>query len=216
MPSPQHLIFDFDGTLIDSAPSILAGFAAALAEQKVEAKLPLDKSLIGPPLKETLRRISGQDDEAVLQALIDAFKAHYDTEGYKASAVYEGVPEMLRALKAAGYTLHIATNKRLLPTEKILAYLGWTPLFDTIYALDKVSPAFANKGAMIGGQLAAENIPATDALYLGDKAEDGHASDANTLPFIAVAWGYGDFVNGEMRPHWRLAQTPAGVSALLG
>lgn len=193
----KHIVFDLDGTLIDSAPSILAGFAAALAEHGISPALPLNDTLIGPPLKETLKRLTGRDEAELIEALAQAFKAHYDTSGYQASAVYPGIPELLQSLRAQGYTLHIATNKRLLPTEKILNFLAWDSYFANVYALDKVSPAFANKAAMITGLLQTAAIDPLQAIYVGDKAEDGEAAHANQLPFIAVHWGYGDFSGNE-------------------
>ena len=64
--SISDVIFDLDGTLVDSAPSILLCLAEALASQGIAPIFPLSSSLIGPPLHETLRNISGcKDDDTI-------------------------------------------------------------------------------------------------------------------------------------------------------
>ena len=68
--SPQAILFDFDGTLIDSARSILAGFELALAREGLQAAVPLSASLIGPPLPKTLAKLAGTEDPAVITRFI--------------------------------------------------------------------------------------------------------------------------------------------------
>lgn len=189
------LIFDLDGTLVDSAPSILAAFGAALDEAGVRPRVPLESGIIGPPLKETLAILAGSDDPAVVEPLAAGFKRHYDETGYQQTKVFPGVADMLENLAARGADLHIATNKRLLPTERILGWLGWRPWFRTVYALDMAGRGFRDKSAMIAGQLGDLALSSTSACYIGDRAEDRHAAERNGLPFIAACWGYGGFAD---------------------
>ena len=215
MPRYQHILFDLDGTLIDSAPAILASFREAFARASVTPARSIDDSVIGPPLDETLRLLSGSDDAALLARLADAFKTSYDSTGYRATAAYAGVGEMLAGLAAAGLTLSIATNKRILPTRLILEHLGWNGHFAHVYALDLFSPRLPHKAAMIARLLADEAIPATEAIYIGDRSEDGESADANHLPFVAVTWGYGSLEAEEMRAGWRAAAEPWALLKLL-
>ena len=187
----KTVIFDLDGTLIDSSKSILAGFAGAFAAEGRQPVRPLTADVIGPPLKATLALLAGSDDPVLIERLADQFKAHYDSEGYKKTTVFEGVPEMLATLHERGVPLHIATNKRLLPTQKILAHLGWIRFFGCVRALDAWSPAAAHKADMIGRQLGELNLTATDTIYVGDRKEDADAAAANGMPFAFAAWGYG-------------------------
>jgi len=192
-PTPRtgpHILFDLDGTLIDSAPSILAGFATVLARHAIEPQVPLDRNLIGPPLLPTLQRITGVDDPATLQAMAMTFKTSYDTEGYRHTAVYPGIDAALRAL-AQQATLYIVTNKRIHPTRLILDHLGWAALFNGVYAQDAFEPPLLSKAAVIGEVLAKHGIDPADALYIGDRAEDGEAATANGLAFAWATWGYG-------------------------
>lgn len=205
----QHLIFDLDGTLIDSAPSILHCFELAFTSTNTALVTPLTQDVIGPPLMETLKRLSGSEDVALLDSLAVAFKQHYDTEGYQQSVVFEGVTTMLQQLQTQGYQLYIATNKRFYPTEKIMAYLGWNTFFNGVYALDYFQPALKSKAEMIGQVVKAHGLPIKDCLYIGDRLEDGQSADANQMDFALVSWGYAGEV-AQCKPYWyRCAQVEA-------
>lgn len=190
MPRITTVIFDLDGTLIDSSRSILAGFAAAFAESGRQPVAALEPGIIGPPLKETLALLAGTADPAVVDPLAEGFKRHYDSEGYKATEVFPGVPEMLAGL-AARYPLCIATNKRIGPTRKIIAHLGWLEHFRQIHALDGFAPPARNKREMIARILAANDFAPAATLYVGDRDEDEQAAAGNGLPFAMACWGYG-------------------------
>jgi phosphoglycolate phosphatase len=215
MPRYSHILFDLDGTLIDSAPAILASFRDAFARAGIAPVVAIDDSIVGPPLVETLQLLAGSTDAALIDRLADGFKASYDTEGYKATAPYAGVGEMLAGLKAAGLRLAIATNKRIHPTRLILEHLGWLGHFEHIYALDLFSPRLPHKAAMIQRLLADHAIPTATSIYIGDRSEDGESADANRLPFLAATWGYGSIAPAEMPPHWRAVATPAAMQAAL-
>jgi phosphoglycolate phosphatase len=205
----QSVIFDLDGTLIDSSPSILKCFGQVLNEHGLTPLVPLNDALIGPPLRQTLVNLTGATDSAFLDRLVDGFKACYDTEGYKEARVYDGVEAMLVQLAESGITLAIATNKRRIPTLKILEYLGWERYFRVVGTLDTSFPPHADKAAMIHSLLNELSISAAASLYLGDKLEDGKAADANKMPFIAAGWGYGEWNVGTISADWNLVDSPA-------
>lgn len=210
-----HILFDLDGTLIDSAPAILASFRKAFASTGIAPVHAIDESIIGPPLTEALQILAGSTEPALIARLAEAFKASYDSDGYKATAAYAGVGDLLGELAAAGLKLSIATNKRIHPTRLILAHLGWSDYFANVYALDLFTPRLPDKAAMIGRLLADRGIPREQAIYIGDRSEDGESADANGLPFIAVTWGYGSLTAAEMRAEWRSTARPEALGALL-
>jgi phosphoglycolate phosphatase len=215
MPAPAHILLDLDGTLIDSAPAILASYRAAFADCGLEPACAIDQRLIGPPLSETLRLLMGRDDEVLGQRLAHAFKQRYDSTGFRQTVAYAGVDTLLAQLRAAGRKLHIATNKRLHPTRLILAQLGWNDYFASVYALDMSTPRLPDKATMIGRQLVEQGIARSTAIYIGDRTEDGLAATANGLPFIGATWGYD---NGTVAPNpaWQVANTPSALLRLLG
>lgn len=211
VPTLKTLIFDLDGTLIDSAPGILTCFRAVLAEHGIAPQLPLDARLIGPPLAETLVRLGGFDDASAIAPLIDSFKRYYDVDGVRATPAYPGVPGLLDGLRNFGIDLHIATNKRLAPSLSILDRLGLRQYFTSVYALDMATPRIADKASLIERQIVEQGIAGNGIAYVGDKDEDGIAAAANDLPFIAAAWGYGDFAAAPTSAGWRRAESPTAI-----
>lgn len=210
---PKHLLFDFDGTLIDSAGGILASFAAVLARYGRQPAVALERSLIGPPLRETLRTVSGCTDDAELDRLVAAFKDDYDASGYLKTQAYPGVAAALAQLHASGAALFIVTNKRLVPTTRILAHFGWERLFQGVFALDGTVPPAANKAALLAQVIAQRKIDAARATMVGDTPEDHAAAARNGLRFAAAQWGYGRFDEATLAMVQAL-QTPAEIARL--
>ncbi|KAI5913270.1 HAD family hydrolase [Thauera sp. 2A1] len=215
MPLYPHVLFDLDGTLIDSAPAILASYREAFAAAGRAPVMPIDAGIVGPPLLETLEMLTGSTDPVLIAELAAHFKASYDTTGYLQTAAYDGVGDMLTRLAAGGCRLAIATNKRLHPTRLILQHLGWAGHFDAVYALDMFEPRLPDKATMIARLMADRGIARDIAVYVGDRSEDGESADANHLPFLAATWGYGSLDAAEMAPHWRAVTSPAALAELI-
>lgn len=210
-PATGAWIFDFDGTLVDSAPGILAVYDTVLQEAGLAPAFPLETSLIGPPLQETLMRISGCTESDVIQHLAERFKQHYDTAGVLATRAYPGVDAMLDKLAAAGHSMHISTNKRLSVTLSMIEHLGWQPHFISVYALDMLQPRLPGKAQLLAKQLAEQGLAAAQTCYVGDKREDGVAAQANRLTFHYAAWGYGDLQQDHLIPGWHWLDDPANL-----
>ncbi len=185
------ILFDLDGTLIDSSPGILASFGRVLAAHGLQPAVPLEASLIGPPLATTLRQVSGTHDEALLARLVEAFKQDYDTAGYRSTEVFPGVAAGLAQLAAAGAHLFIVTNKRMAPTRKILDALGLARHFAGIHTRDETEPMAPSKAAVTQRVLERYGIDRGRACFVGDSDEDATAARENGLRFIHAAYGYG-------------------------
>ena len=186
------IVFDLDGTLIDSAPGILASCEAAFKALNLTPCETPSASLIGPPLHWILERLLGRPDPTLLAALSAAFKSHYDTEGYKQSQAYPGIAQLLNDLKERDIALYVATNKRATPTASILHTLGWTARFQGAYSLDSVSPPLTRKGLLLKHLLAQERLNESTTLYVGDRDEDRVAAQEAALEFSMACWGYGE------------------------
>lgn len=196
-----HILFDFDGTLVDSAPAILACFSRVLQAHGLTACRAIDASLIGPPLRQTLATLSGQSDPALLDTLSASFKDIYDTQACLETPAYADCQASLERLSELGFTLAIATNKRLLPTRKIIAALGWEGLFAEVFASDSYPARYTDKAGMIAALLHDAAIAPQAAIYVGDTEQDGRAAAANAVDFWPVAWGYGRFASQEQPLH---------------
>ena len=185
------VIFDLDGTLIDSSPGILESFEGAFSALNIEIQRPLNSSIIGPPLYESLKLLSGLSDKSVLDKLAEHFKLYYDSEGYKKTIIYPGINTMLSDISFLNrFNVYIATNKRILPTRKILKLFNWGSVFDEIFALDSFSPPLASKGKLIARILDVKNISNENVIYIGDREDDKLAAKENNVLFEMVSWGF--------------------------
>jgi phosphoglycolate phosphatase len=187
------IIFDFDGTLIDSAPGILATFSAVLNAAGIKPTVPLDATLIGPPLQPTMSKLAGQIEPVKLEALVEEFKRLYIDIGVAHTPAYPAAGTTLKQLLARGKTLYLATNKRAQPTLALLDKFGWTNHFRRIYCIDSQQPAFANKTAMLQQLLLENQLAPERCLYVGDTRGDYLAANACGIRFVAAQWGYEDW-----------------------
>ncbi len=187
----KSIVFDLDGTLIDSSPSILASISSAFEQLEIQPTRQLSQDLIGPPLAETLANLLSAQHIGRLPELMEKFKKKYDESGYRNTIVYKGVPTMLQRLYNNKLNMYIATNKRLIPTNRIVNYLGWDGFFKKIYTLDKYSPPLLKKATMLQHVHDDLSIGSREIVYVGDRLEDAEAAKNCGLYFLWAEWGYG-------------------------
>lgn len=208
-PRIRSVIFDLDGTLIDSAASITAGLDIAFRKAGVLPALPLNPCLVGPPLGEIMQKLVGKQIHIDMDVLALNFKSYYDSEGFKASIPYPGVQGLLDGLTQMGIAIYLATNKRMVPVLKILEHLGWTPIFNRVYTIDKFNDSpFNSKVTMIEALIESESIKKECALYVGDRMEDFESAFANGIDAVLVNWGYGDFESNSTIDGIQYANSP--------
>jgi phosphoglycolate phosphatase len=187
----SDVLFDLDGTLIDSAPAILATLRLVLDRHGIEPVIPVDRRLIGAPLIPMLTRLTGITHEEELAPLAATFRTAYDEVGLTATVAYDGLGEVLESMARRGHRLYVVTNKRDLPTRRILALLGIAQRFAAVYALDTMAPPAREKGELVGTLLAAHQLDASSCVMVGDTVEDAAAAYANGIAFMAATYGYG-------------------------
>jgi phosphoglycolate phosphatase len=188
------IVFDLDGTLIDSAPGIAASLAHAfLAADRSFAEPSVDavRKAIGPPIRVIARRIEPSLTDAELTRIEPAYRAHYDTRGWRQTLLYEDVAERLATLRSQGLRLFIVTNKPHFPTHSILNHLHIGALFDATLSRDSQSPVFTNKSAMLSTLLKTNILNPAATLMVGDTSEDQEAAHSNEMRFLHVTYGYG-------------------------
>jgi phosphoglycolate phosphatase len=186
--SPDLVIFDLDGTLTDSADGIVSSFRHALGE--IGAPVPegdLSRKLVGPPMHHTLSAMGLGDraDEAIA-----AYRADYTTRGWAMNSLFDGIPDLLADLRAAGVRLAVATSKAEPTARRIIEHFGLDQHFEVIAgaSLDGVRASKADVVAHALAQL--EPIPAR-VLMVGDRAHDVEGASAHGIDTVVVEWGYG-------------------------
>lgn len=192
LTKPLAILFDFDGTLIDSSQGILNSFQRILVSRGIEPTIPIDHHLIGPPLAQTLMRLTGLRDQEQITTMTIAFKSIYDNEGYQITQPYPALAKTLEHLLKSGQQLFIVTNKRRKPTLQIISLLNLGKYFAGIYTLDSQHPPATNKADLVDHLLAEQRLTNQDCILVGDSGEDAAAAAAHGIPFIAAAYGYGD------------------------
>ena len=163
---------------------------AALKELNIKSKVILSKELVGPPLLEILKVVCGTHDKEILKKLEEKFNCIYDEIGFKHGKPYNGVRELLQYTKEKGYRICLVTNKRLIPTEKILEHFNLRKYFLRIYAIDSLGSKFIDKTEAIARLLKEEVINPANAVYVGDRQEDYDAATNNKVKCLIVDWGY--------------------------
>jgi len=134
------VLLDLDGTLVDSAPAILSALRGACVACGVTPLVPLDAALIGPPLRTMIERLVGEKGSPVTARLEEAFRDTYDQTGYLDTIAYPLLHDALRRLRATGHSLALVTNKRRVPTLKILDLFDLAHEFDAVYTVDSFPP----------------------------------------------------------------------------
>jgi phosphoglycolate phosphatase len=189
---PQCLLFDLDGTLLDSLPGIAYSVAAAFNAAGLPEPTSDLRRFIGPPIRTILSRAATTEDSALLDTLERAFRASYDTEGWRKTPCFPGVLEVLASMKGAGHRSFVVSNKPRHVSCKILAMQGILDHFEQIYTRDSTEPPYASKAAMLKALLADHRLDSKDCVMVGDTMEDADAAALHRISFIFMEHGYGD------------------------
>jgi len=214
-------VFDLDGTLVDTAPDLLATLNIILEREGRDPIEPqLLRRLVGRGARvliaEAFRLTGDPLDPARLEELFDFFLADYTSHVAAASHPFPGVVETLERLKAEGVRLGVLTNKPHGPTAALVRELGLEAYFGAVFGQGKrpyLKPdprIFADVLAELGGGA---------GLMIGDSITDVQTARAASVPVILMSYGYtpepaavlgADLVLDDFR------QVPAAAKRLLG
>lgn len=189
----MHVLFDLDGTLIDSRPGIFEALRRSLSRCGIAPSVAIDGRLIGPPLRSILQTVAGSETTSVIDRLEAVFCEEYDAWACLESRAYSGMGALLALLGSRGCVSHLVTNKRLFPTRRILGALGWEPYFASINTLDSFEGVL--RKAQVVNRMMASGSVSFPAVLVGDSADDAQAAQENGLSFFWVSWGYGELVS---------------------
>jgi len=191
MTKTHSVLFDLDGTLVDSQPGIVASCLAALCALGHKPDEALDvKRLIGPPLEDVMTvLLQSYGDDRVGEAVV-AYRRHYGESGLLGSEPYPGIVNALREIRQAGLRLYLATSKREAFARRILQHLELATYFDGVYG-SVPGGKLDHKPELLAHILSEENIAASRSLMVGDRQHDIIGAHAVKMRSLGVLWGYG-------------------------
>lgn len=186
----KNIIFDFDGTLVDSLSGIEISVREAIKNVFPNKKISNLRSLIGPPVEEVFASLLGEVEPILLARLVDEFRNHYDSMGFKKTVPFNQVEDTLKLLKENGVNSLIATNKPIKATIAILEWLALDQLFIDVISRDS-EPFFNSKTEITAFLLEKHDLNHKNTLYVGDSIDDALAAQALGLKFLYAQYGYG-------------------------
>jgi 2-phosphoglycolate phosphatase len=185
------VIFDLDGTLVDTAPDIAGALEATLAGVGVTAP-PLDavKTMVGDGARELIRRaLAAAGADGDLDALHAAFLAHYRAHVSDRSAAYPGVTEALDALQTAGVACAVITNKPGDIARHLLQDLSLASRFVAVIGDGDGFPRKPDPGAALSLIAGVGTQPARTTV-VGDGLPDVRLARTLGARAISATWGY--------------------------
>ena len=221
MTSAPTLVFDLDGTLVDTAPDLINALNFVLDREGLPP-VPLQsaRNMIGAGARKLIERglelegrVAGIDDISRLTAdFIDYYAAHIAD----ASRPFDGLEGALDDLQALGYRFAVCTNKLEWLSKRLLDQLGLSSRFSAIcgadtFGISKPDPAILQQTILrAGGQL-------SSAIMVGDAGPDIGVARRAGVPVIGVEFGYTDVPMANLKPdrlinHMR--ELPAAVRSL--
>ena len=209
------IAFDLDGTLTDPASGLVKSFAYALDRMGIDYG---DRSslvqFIGPPLYSEWKRLYRLSDEEADRAL-RTFREYFAEYGWWDNRLYDGIPEMLSALRAAGKTLLVATSKPEHFAKDILKLFHIDVYFDFVAGAltEKIRET---KAEVLSYALDAfPDIPRERCILVGDRRYDAEGAALCGIDSLGVLYGHGSREELLSSGFTALAETVGDVARLL-
>jgi len=216
VPHFDTVLFDLDGTIIDSAPGIVQSIAHTL--RAMDRPVPPMKELlhwVGPPLPQSFESRGGIEPDRVDEA-VSIYREQYLNVGAYDAKIFDGMGAILRDLRAEGRHLAIATSKPTTPATLMLEHFTLVPYFSVIAAAaddeSRGEKHLIIDDALTG--LANLGIDPSRVLMVGDRIHDIEGARQHGIPCAIVRWGYG--TSDEWAHAEHQIDTPRQLRALLG
>lgn len=189
------IIFDFDGTLVDTAPDIAFHANAVLKEFGLEAQsIEMVKKAVGRGIHELLKDLGIKADSATLERAVTSFKKRYRQLPVIETKPYPGIHEVLSG-SLKNIRKAIVTNKPYELTAKILKLLSMESFFEMVIGLDMQYPAKPDPSS-VRSVMDHFSVTPSSTLFIGDSSVDAETSRNASIDFGWAEYGYDRLDNG--------------------
>jgi pyrophosphatase PpaX len=205
----RGLIFDFDGTLVDSYPLIEAAFAHVMRTHRLDdAARLLFRQSRGLPLPEQMKRVAPQTWEE----LVATYRSVDSTLGH--ARVFRGIPTLVRKLRQAGIPMGVVSCKRRALVEAELEASGLRRFFDVVIGFEDVTPPKPAPDPLLAA-MASLGLSRSNSVYVGDSMVDLQTGRAARVRTVLAAWGLTPELRAAFRRHRLWATRPSEMLALV-
>ena len=205
------VLFDLDGTLVDSAPGIHSSLRVAAAALGLPEPTPAQlRAMVGPPLQDGFALVLGVAGADVDRA-VAAYREHYAAGAMLEAPPYAGIPELLDRLRADGVTLAVTTSKPEPFAVRILGHVGLLDRFASVHGAT-LDGAVRHKEQVVAAALTLHPRGRTPVL-IGDRAQDVLGAAAHGLPCIGAGWGPAEDGELERAGAVTVAASPAPLAS---
>ena len=211
----RTIIFDLDGTLIDSRPGIFAGVAHAMTRLKLPLPDPTGLDwVIGPPLEHVMRDLLAPHADDRMTQAVSYYRQYYASIGLYNARPYDGVHELLEHLKSRGRSLFIGTSKLTPFAEAILDHFGLSPYLAGIHGANPDGRSH-DKADLFRHILESRRLNPAETVVVGDRRFDVAGAIACGLDVVAVTYGYGSADELRSAGAQVFADSPAALLSIL-
>ena len=183
---PRAVLFDLDGTLIDSIPLLVASMRHAFEGHPRPPPVEEWVALIGTPLAGMIRRWALDEPDAL--RVTERYKAHQWERHDAMVTAFPGIPDLVADLAARGVRLAVVTSKLEPSARKSLDFLGLSPLFPVVVGLESTERHKPHPEPVLHA-LDRLGVAPADAAFVGDSPHDVEAGNAAGVATVAVLWG---------------------------
>lgn len=191
MKNYEYILFDLDGTVIDSKPGITHCIRYALDKKGISCEDSVLDKMVGPPFRVSMSEFLGLDMPTI-EELITLYRGIYESDGWKECEIYRGVIDMLEKLKAGGKRLAIATSKPMKFVDIIIDGLNLGKYFEFLGGASS-DASKESKADVI--ELVLNGLHVTDkskVLMVGDRLYDIVGANTVGVDSVGILWGYGN------------------------
>lgn len=193
MQEIKYILFDLDGTLLDSGEGIINGLKHALKLHGIdEQNMAVLRSFVGPPLIVHMMEIYNLTEQQCKDIVVD-FRKYYEPKGVFENRVYDGIPDLLAQLRRLGRRIMVATSKPEFLAYKILEQRGLKNSFDfiggSVMDLKRTTKAEVIQYVLEENGISAGN--SAELVMIGDTKYDIIGAKAFNIRSIGVTYGYG-------------------------